>query len=275
MIEGALESVDKEQIRGWAYVADDREDRLLVEVFVRGRLRASLWADEAPPVAASSVIGAAGHGFLVGFSRPLADEDLPGVEVYATAKSGERVRLGPGGVRREGRGAIAPGLGSAPGPAGADEPRRWPFPAPQISPPPPGQLRLEVAAAIDRLGTRHFSGSFWARSRGAAFPIRGVAVRAIGPQPPTAIAVRGFSAGGRETAWIAGGEFCAPEDGEGPLTGFAVRAADRRYEALYHGRFAAGGEIGPCRDGEPCTSTSPDDPLTAIRVEIRERARQS
>lgn len=275
MIEGALESVEKEQIRGWAHVADDRDDRLLVEVFVRGRLRASLWADEVRPAGAGSGFGAAGHGFRVGFSRPLADEDLSEVEVYATAKSGERVRLRPGGVRRAGPGAVSSGLAAAPEPAAsAEEPRRWPFPAPQISAPPPGQLRLEIAAAIDRLGRRYFSGGFWVRSRGAAFPIRGFAVRAIGPQPPTAIEVKGFYAGGRETDWIAGGEFCAPPEGEGPLTGFAVRAADRRYEALYHGCFAAGGEIGPCRDGEPCASPNRDDPLTAIRVEISERQPQ-
>ncbi|HEV2300774.1 MAG TPA: hypothetical protein VGR91_04310 [Stellaceae bacterium] len=275
MIEGALESLDKEQLHGWALSADDRDDRLLVEVFVRGRLRASQWADEARANAAGPGSGHAGHRFLIGFTRPLTDDDLPQVEVYATTKSGERVRLGPGGVHRDSGEGLSAGLGPAGGlAASAGEPRHWPFPAPQVSAAPSGELRLEIAAQIERLGLRHFSAGGWVGSRGTPFPIRGLAVRAVGPRPPTAVEIKGFFSGG-ESAWIGGGAFSAPEAGAGPLTGFAVRAADPRWEALYYGRFAAGGEIGPCRDGAPCASTRPDDPLTAIRVEIRQRAPQS
>lgn len=272
MIEGTLDSVEKEQIRGWAVSPEDRDDRLLVEVFVRGRLRASSWANERGAAAAGSRAGEAGHGFRIGFSRPLSEDDLGQVEVYATNKSGERVRLGPDAGSRAAEDGPAAGLGPGDGEAGEDASPHWPFPLTRASAPPPGELRLEVAAAFERLGLRHFSAEGWVRSRGARFAIRGFAVRAVGPQPPTAVEVKGFFPGG-ETAWIGGGGFCAPEPAA-PLTGFALRAADPRYEALYWGGFAAGGEIGPRRDGASCASPSAGDPLTAIRVQIRKRAPQ-
>jgi GT2 family glycosyltransferase len=93
MIEGEVERVENSSVRGWALSPDDAEDRLLIEAFVRGRLRGSTSADRAAPAAPIAVNGHAGHGFLIEFARQLSDPDLAELEIYATAASGERTRI--------------------------------------------------------------------------------------------------------------------------------------------------------------------------------------
>ena len=90
-IVGAVEGIEPSRVHGWALSTEDRGDKLLVEVFVRGRLRGSTWASLAHLHARN---GEAEHAFLVRFLRPLSDAELRQVEVYAISISGERALLG-------------------------------------------------------------------------------------------------------------------------------------------------------------------------------------
>lgn len=273
MIVGAVEAMEANRICGWAACAEDEEDRLLVEAFVRGRLRGAAMADGSRPGWPPSEPARREHGFVIDFSRPLAEADLNEIEIYATAATGERalIRPGPGGANaacadRAGIAIAAPGPALMPrgltvpgglGPAGAAAPSRSPA--------------FEIAVAFERLGLRRFSGGGWAGSRGERLVIAAFGVRGLGAGVPPGIKVKGFGGGGRETAWLGEGELCGLGRPGLPLTGFAIRCQEQRYEALYEGRFRDGAAAGPCRDGEPCRSALAGDPLTAIRLAIRER----
>jgi hypothetical protein len=59
-----------------------------------------------------------------------------------------------------------------------------------------------------------------------------------------------------------------------PLIGFAVRLASHladRFEVTYQGSFFMSGISGVHRNGEPCRSTTGDDPLEAINIRLVER----
>ena len=60
-----------------------------------------------------------------------------------------------------------------------------------------------------------------------------------------------------------------------PLTAFSMRlkpsATTAQYDCEYSGRFLSGATVGPLRNGAPCRSTAPNDPLEAIQLRIVER----
>jgi GT2 family glycosyltransferase/glycosyltransferase involved in cell wall biosynthesis len=95
MIEGEVERVEPSSIRGWAASQEDRDDFLLIEAFVRGRLRGSTSADRDTPLAPAGVNGGQ-HGFVIEFARPLSAPELAELQIFATAASGERAPIRPG-----------------------------------------------------------------------------------------------------------------------------------------------------------------------------------
>jgi hypothetical protein len=60
-----------------------------------------------------------------------------------------------------------------------------------------------------------------------------------------------------------------------PLVAFSMRmkssAHAARYDCEYSGRFLSGATAGPLRNGAPCRSPRPEDPLEAIQLRIVER----
>ena len=100
MIEGVVKAIDASRIEGWAFSVDDPNDQLLIEVFVRNRLRASVWANLPRRDSGDGSHPQSDHGFAIKLNRPLIDRELLGVKIYATSASGERARLLKG-VKRQ------------------------------------------------------------------------------------------------------------------------------------------------------------------------------
>jgi hypothetical protein len=254
MIEGIVESIASSEIRGWAFSPTDTSDHLLIEAFARGALYGSAWANQARPDLAAETRASGDHGFAIQLGRPLTAEDRATVEVYATTIWGERALI-------DADRGLAHERGRSPGAAAL-------LRVPSLSAERDGEVRLEVAVLIARIGWRCFLGEGWISGRGDGLPIHGFGVRAVDPAEAVRIEVKGFGASGRG-GWIAAGE--ARGGGGRPLTGFAVRVRDPGFETAYRGRFARGGEIGPVRDGDACRSPDPDDLLTAMQVSVRRR----
>jgi hypothetical protein len=98
--------------------------------------------------------------------------------------------------------------------------------------------------------------------------------RARGPLAKGDIEYKGLTATGFETPWLAGGTSCGTRGMGIPLIAFSVRIKPSRsaqYDSEYSGRFLSGATVGPVRNGAPCRSPMPDDPLEAIQLRILER----
>ena len=91
MISGALERIEPLRACGWAVSEENPEDKLLIEIFVGGRLRGSAWANLSDGEGEGEA--GAGNRFLVEFASALKLSAATDVEVYATAIDGERARL--------------------------------------------------------------------------------------------------------------------------------------------------------------------------------------
>jgi hypothetical protein len=158
--------------------------------------------------------------------------------------------------------------GAGPGGREASSPR----PRQESAHPP---IPVAVGLHIERVGDRRFAGDGWAGIMEQQLRIEAFSIHPLAILAPTDIEYMGFGPGGRETAWVSEGRWCGTRGQATPLTGFAVRVAQRlrdRFAVRYEGRFAAGGTGTAAQDGEQCASPLTDDPLTAMRLRLVERA---
>jgi hypothetical protein len=259
VITGEFCIVSASRIDGWAYSTEEGSDHLLIEIFIDGRLRASTMADMALIDRSTSEEVPAARSFSASFQQPFTESQLSAIEIVATAVTGERETLS----RR-----VAVQQFAAARRAVDLEKLPWPFPMPIRHAGPNAQPSLQIAIATERLGLRFFEGDGWLGSRGLRLPIRGFAVRRIGPPNDAVVEIKGVLSDGEATAWIAEGKLCGQTVGQRVLTGFALRAAGSGCEVSYAGRFASGGTTNLCRDGEIAASQQASDPLTAIQVKL-------
>lgn len=168
--------------------------------------------------------------------------------------------------------AIAPSAPQPPTPA--LEPVRTPQPAANV--PAARSLRLQVTAHVQRRGDIQYPGAAWAGVIGQRLAIEAFSVMPLEGLSPDDIEYKALTGTGVETPWISAGAPCGTRGISVPLVGFAVRVKHRPgtpvYICEYRGAFASGKTTGPYRNGTPCRSVLPDDPLEGIHLSILPRA---
>lgn len=137
------------------------------------------------------------------------------------------------------------------------------------------ELPAEITLHIERAGDRQFAAEGWVGARGQRLRIEAFSIRPLEILAPSDIEYMAYGPNGRETPWVSDAKLCGTRGRGLPLTGFAVRLAPHlsdRFDAVYEGSFFTGGASGPQRNGEPCLSPVPDDPLEAMQFRLIERA---
>jgi hypothetical protein len=141
-------------------------------------------------------------------------------------------------------------------------------------PEPPG-LPREITVHVRRRGDRTFADPAWAGYIGEGMWIEAFSVRPLDGPGGDQIEYKGLTATGYETPWLANNAPCGTRGMATPLLGFAVRAkpgpAAEAYDVEYRGAFLSGALSEPHRNGAPCRSPMPDDPLEAIELRILRR----
>jgi glycosyltransferase involved in cell wall biosynthesis len=135
-------------------------------------------------------------------------------------------------------------------------------------------VRLQVLTHIQNRGDVPFIGGNWAGFVGQSVWMEAFAVAPLDRLGPNAIEYKGRTAGGFETPWLSGGVWCGTRGMGVPLVEFAVRLAPEfaaAYECEYRGAFFSGSIVGPLKDGMPCRSRVPNDPLEAIQLRVGDR----
>jgi hypothetical protein len=137
------------------------------------------------------------------------------------------------------------------------------------------ELPAEITLHIERAGDRQFAAEGWVGARGQRLRIEAFSIRPLEILAPSDIEYMAYGPNGRETPWVSDAKLCGTRGRGLPLTGFAVRLASHlgsRFDVVYEGSFFNGGVSGPQRNGEPCLSRIPDDPLEAMQLRLIERA---
>ena len=132
----------------------------------------------------------------------------------------------------------------------------------------------KITAHVQTRGDMPFVGVAWAGLVGQRLWIESFAIEPEAPLVKGDIEYKGLTATGFETPWLAGGSSCGTRGMGIPLIAFSVRIKPSRsaqYDLEYSGRFLSGATVGPVRNGAPCRSPMPDDPLEAIQLRILER----
>jgi non-homologous end joining protein Ku len=140
---------------------------------------------------------------------------------------------------------------------------------------PPREIATEILLRLIDIGDRKFDGPGWAGMPGGGRRIEALSIRPRDELTPETVEYRAFAAQGRATPWVGDGNYAGSSGRQLALTGFAVRPRPEiadRFDVVYEGWFAAGGAVGPLRNGETCLSPVPDDPLEALRVSLIERS---
>jgi hypothetical protein len=135
-------------------------------------------------------------------------------------------------------------------------------------------IRSKITAHVQTRGDMPFVGVAWAGLVGQRLWIESFAIEPEAPLAKGDIEYKGLTATGFETPWLAGGSSCGTRGMGIPLIAFSVRIKPSRsaqYDSEYTGRFLSGATVGPLRNGAPCRSPMPDDPLEAIQLRILER----
>jgi len=143
-----------------------------------------------------------------------------------------------------------------------------------ISAAEPRDIPTEILLHIERAGDRLFPGRGWVGALGRKLRIEAFSLRPLERLAPADIELKGYLPGGNETQWVHGGILCGTRGRRLPLTGFALRLAPHlaeRFEVTYQGSFFMSGISGVHRNGEPCRSTTGEDPLEAVNIRLLER----
>lgn len=152
--------------------------------------------------------------------------------------------------------------------------------APASAVPPPTwhsqrSIKLNIAAHVQNRGDMSFGESQWAGAVGQHLAIESFTITPLEALPPEMIEYKAVTATGMETPWVAGGAPCGTRGMRLPLVGFAIRIkppASASYTCEYGATLVSGKSTGPSRDGTPCRSPDPNDPLEALWVTITEDA---
>jgi hypothetical protein len=139
----------------------------------------------------------------------------------------------------------------------------------------PGALRLQVMAHIRNRGDVSFADRNWAGRLGRGLWIEAFSITPLDGITAAEIEYKGVTASGIESPWITNGASCGTRGLGLPLVGFACRLkaqAAARYDCEYSGYFQSGTIVGPLRDGQPCRSTTPNEPLEGMRIQVLARS---
>lgn len=133
-------------------------------------------------------------------------------------------------------------------------------------------VRTRIITHIRNRGDMTFEDMPWAGRLGAGYSIEAFSVVPFEPIGADGVEYKALTATGFETPWITNGGTCGTQGMAIPLVGFAVRfrpsVAASQFQLEYSGYFRSGRLIGPIRDGAPCRSAAPGDPLEGISVRI-------
>ena len=159
--------------------------------------------------------------------------------------------------------------------APASAPRNPTAPAPAVERRGPADgLRLQVGAHIRGRGDMAFVDALWAGKLGKGYWLESFSVKPLEALTAKDVEYKGLTASGFESPWMSDGAFCGTRGMAIPLIGFAIRpkgSAAQGYDMEYSGQFQSGVVVGPLRNGTPCRSTVPNDPLEAIQVKLIKR----
>src|SRR5215471_8245983 len=137
-------------------------------------------------------------------------------------------------------------------------------------------VAIEVVSYIRGEGKVRFLGTQWAGRLGLGSSIEAFALVIPEALGQFQIEYRGLSTSGAETPWIGDASLCGVPHANTPLIGFAVRrrmsSGSTFFDCVYTGYFQSGAVVGPARNGAPCRSPLPNDPLEGLQVRIVERA---
>jgi hypothetical protein len=131
-------------------------------------------------------------------------------------------------------------------------------------------LPVRVMAHIQGVGDVHFDEG-WVGCLGERLWIEAFAINSVGELASDGIEYRGITGDGFETPWLSNQTLCGSRGRAMPLIAFAIRLKSNlaeRYECTYAGRFLSGSTIGPCKEGEPCRSDIPGDPLWGVQLRV-------
>jgi hypothetical protein len=132
-------------------------------------------------------------------------------------------------------------------------------------------LRTEIVAHVRHRGDLAFVDADWAGRVAPGLWIEAFTVRPLEGIDAADIECKGLTRTGIETPWTAGGTLCGTRGMSVALIGFAVRlkpGSKAAYDCEYSGHFQSGTVVGPLRNGAPCRSTVPNDPLEGIQLRI-------
>ncbi len=148
-------------------------------------------------------------------------------------------------------------------------------PVARSAPPLPQAQRpvhLKVTAHVQMRGDIQFSESQWIGLVGQRLWIESFAIVPLEGIPSDAIEYKAITATGVETPWVDGGSSCGTRGIGVPLIGFAIRGKFQQggpqLTCEYGAILLSGAKIGPSRNGAPCRSPDPGDPIEGIWVSI-------
>lgn len=144
--------------------------------------------------------------------------------------------------------------------------------APQASEQPVG---LDVIAHIRGRGDVRFVDAPWIGRLAPGEWIEAFTIVSRSRAVAAAIEYKGLTASGDETPWVACGAPCGTRGRNIPLVGFAIRQkaapGGAQFDCEYAGCFQSGATAGPARNGAPCLSPRPNDPLEGMQLRITPR----
>ncbi|MFO0996669.1 MAG: glycosyltransferase [Alphaproteobacteria bacterium] len=136
----------------------------------------------------------------------------------------------------------------------------------------PSRVRVEVVTHLRGRGDVAFVDVDWAGRLGGGTWLEAFAVKPVENVAGLEIEYKGLTSRGIETPWVSGGNPCGTRGLSIPLLGFAMRVkatgSGPQYDCEYSGYFQSGAVVGPMRNGVPCRSTVPNDPLEGIQLRI-------
>jgi GT2 family glycosyltransferase len=139
------------------------------------------------------------------------------------------------------------------------------------APAEPASLRTEILAHVRNRGDMTFADVEWAGRVGPGLWIEAFAVKPLEGIAAADIEYKGLTRTGIETPWIGSGGLCGTRGMSVALIGFAARLkpeAGANYDCEYTGYFQSGTTVGPLKNGAPCRSSVPNDPLEGIRLRL-------
>jgi hypothetical protein len=139
----------------------------------------------------------------------------------------------------------------------------------------PRDVPLRVLLHVQGTGDRTVNRRGWLGSPGKRLRIEGFSIEPESSLRPADLEYRVKGAHGEETGWVRGGTFCGTRGRGIPLYGFAIRLrppANDLFDVVYSGVFFSGRRSAPARNGQMCSSTVPNDPLSAMKIQILSRS---